>query len=140
MTYEIKHYDGINYTPAIQLIVEAQADLLRTGKSEPLLSALWDNQVVAAFEGDYCIGVITWNYSAWVKTASINIGYVDKNYRRKGIYRMLWDELVIKAREKGAVNITGSTHLDNAAMRAAAKALGRIESSVNLLYRIPEVQ
>jgi GNAT superfamily N-acetyltransferase len=133
---EIVHHKGLNYTPAACLAARVQAELISTNQSEPVLSVGWDDNAILAVVDGKAIGIITWIYSEWAKTVSIHLGWVDPEYRRKGVYLQMWKELVQKARDSGAKNIIGTTHMDNHAMRKTAKALGRTELSVNMVYRL----
>lgn len=138
MTVEIQHFkDTLNYTPAVEIISKAQYELIASGFSEPLISILWDDELVLALIDGEPVGFITWKYSAWMRMVNIHLGWVDPMHRRQGVYTKCWEALVEKAREAGAVNISGSTHMDNTVMRRAAQNLGREELSVNLMYRIP---
>ncbi len=136
MDIEIKHYSGLNYTPAVLLAAEAQYSLLSENMSEPLISTFWDDEIILATIDNDSAGLILWKYSEWVKTVNIHIGYVRPKYRRFGVYRKMWYALIDKAREAKAKNIMGTTHIDNIGMRETARSLGRKEISVNLVYSL----
>lgn len=136
MEIDIVHYNGINYTPIVTLIAKAQLNLLLDGMSEPLISIFWDDDLIAAFVENKPVGFISYKYSEYIKTVNIHIGWVEPEYRRTGIYRQMWDELVIKSRDLKAKHIMSTTHLKNHQMRATAKKLGRNEISINLSYKL----
>ncbi|SRR6266404_505712 len=136
LTIEIAHYKGLNYTPAVCLATKVQAELIASGKSEPLLSVGWDDNAIVASINEKEVGLITWRYIEWIRTVNIHLGWVDPEYRRNGIYSQMWRELVQKARDLEAKCITGTTHMDNYAMRKVARSMGRVEISINLSYRL----
>src|SRR5689334_11700310 len=95
---EIKCFEQpINYTPACEVSVKAQAALFEERLSEPVLSLYWDNNAIVAFDGNESVGVISWKYSEWMRTVNVHMTWVDKRHRRRGIYKMLWEALVREA-------------------------------------------
>lgn len=138
MSVETKFCDQINRTPAVELALRANAELIAAGLAEPLNMVSWDNKAIIGFVDGAPVGVITFYHIAYAKQLDIQIGYVLPTSRGQGVYRAMWNALVVKARELNALVIQGNTHLDNAPMRAAAKALGRIEIGVILKFNVPE--
>jgi ribosomal protein S18 acetylase RimI-like enzyme len=51
--------------------------------------------------------------------------YVKPVWRRRGVYRKLWTALVKEVQERHVTKISGSVHVENFGMRAAALKIGR---------------
>lgn len=133
----LQHYDGVCRTPALKLAVEGWNALLQAGLVEEVALIGWDNKAFVAFIGKDPIGVLTYSSQAdYAKQYHVNIGYVLPAHRRKGVYAKMWEALVKKAREAGIKNIESATAMENKAMRAQAKKMGRTERGVLLTYRL----
>jgi GNAT superfamily N-acetyltransferase len=63
-------------------------------------------------------------------------GYVRLPFRRRGIYDMLWNELVSIAREEGHLSIGSGVAWENLAMRCAAEQQGRVPVAVEYRYEV----
>jgi GNAT superfamily N-acetyltransferase len=132
----IKHYEQINFTPAIPIAVRGQHELLEAGLSEPVALFHWENRAIVAFHGQTPVGVIIWDLAAHRKEANIIIGYVVPEYRRAGIYKRLYAQLIKVAKEKGCNHIRGYTSVRNTALRSFAKTAGRSEMGVMINQEI----
>lgn len=135
--FAIKHFDGINFTPALPLALRGVLELIDAGLSDPVLTLDWDAAAIVAFSNGKPVGVLVWKKLDWRKEAFIQLGYVLPDHRGQGAYRALWHALIDKAVELKLHHIESGTHLDNAAMRAVARALGRTEHGVYLQYVLP---
>jgi RimJ/RimL family protein N-acetyltransferase len=133
---EIKHYEGINYTPAFPLALKGNFELFTAGFSQPCQTISWDMNAVSAEVDGKAIGVIVWSKIAHMKEAFVNLGYVLPASRNQGIYRKMWDALVIRAQEEKLDHISGTTHVLNESMRAVARSLGRREEGVTLFFQL----
>lgn len=136
----IRHYEGLNRTPALPLAEKAQAELKAEGLTENASLISWDHQAFVAFEFDVAVGVITFGHTKWLKQLDISLGYVEPDRRGTGVYRALWAALVVHAQKVGAVEICGSTSVRNQRMRDVAKALGRAEVGVILKFTVPAAE
>jgi GNAT superfamily N-acetyltransferase len=133
----IRYFEGFNRTPATVLAVRGWLDLNERGLGEPVLNLSWDANVIGAFDGETCVGVIVWQHVKWSKQIFIDLSYVDPAARRHGVYRAMWDALVVKAQEIGVAFIYGITDAANEAMRAVAKEVGREECGISLRFAVP---
>lgn len=89
-----------------------------------------DTNAFMAFRSDGTpVGVITWDTS-YNKTFYIGIGYVDPNYRKRGIYNRLVERLKDHAKENGVTKITGWIKASNGPMVTAAARQGRTITSL----------
>lgn len=136
-TITVKEYNGPNRTPAYELVLRANLELVQEGYSEYVFNVGWDNQVLVAFVGDYPVGVLVYSKEDYAKRWFINLGYVAPPLRNKGVYKALWNKLVELAAAAGTVQIDGITHIDNAPMRAVAEKQGRVETGVLLSFKLP---
>ena len=132
----VEFYDGICRTPPYPLLLEAHSELLAKGWTDPVTMVSWDNLAFVAFNGDTPIAVLSFAFAKWAKQVDVQIGWVDPQHRRRGVYRLLWERLVEKSRELGAVAIFGSTHVDNKTLQAVAARLGRVQAGVLFRFDI----
>jgi GNAT superfamily N-acetyltransferase len=123
----ICQYDGINNTPAPALIAQAWTEMLTAGTVSNETVSSWDNQALVAFYGEAPAGLLTYDHVKYRKLVWIQLAWVAPAFRRLGIYRKLWDRVVIEARRLEAVKIQGGTALNNTVMREAARKMGRAE-------------
>ncbi len=142
----VRHYDCVNNTPAFRLAIAAQEDMVAEGFASETIVIRGDSPVLVAFfdnpENEPRIkvpaGFITYTHNRGNRSIALNVGWVKPDYRRRGVYRTLWERLVEKAQELGAVKILGGTHVANARMRAVGRALGRYEVFVEMAFDVPE--
>lgn len=137
MDIEIKHYEKVNYTPAIEILSRANVDMMANGQADSVLVTTWDNLAFVAFLDGKAIAVLSYSKAEWANSYLVNTGWVSPEHRRSGIYSQLWDALVKKCQEDKILRIAGATAMHNAPMRALAAKQGRIETSVNLEFIVP---
>lgn len=135
----VRRYEGLNGTPALPLALRGWTDLVDRGMCRNVVMLFWDNWAVVAELDGTPVGVITFSKSDWLREFHISIGFVLPEYRRRGVYRAMWTDLVAWARELKFRAIEGSTKAENATMRSVAAALGRRED-VTLHFELPEEQ
>ena len=134
---KIESYEGLNWTPAAPLAMRGVVESIDAGLLPPTLLLNWDQNAFVAFEGDKPVGVLVWSKAEWQKEVCVIFGYVLSEFRRRGVYRSLWDALVARAVELKMHHIRGETRLENQAMRRVAKSQRRAEQSVSLFFEIP---
>lgn len=82
------------------------------------------------------LGVLLWtpqdDNSWWTE-----LGYVEPACRGQGIYTMLWEACVHKAKEAGVARIQGGTAWSNKGMQALMERLGRKPHSIVYEYEVP---
>lgn len=136
MIITIKTFDGINHTPAVELLARAQYELIRDRLVFPNVLMFWDDQAIVGFLEDQPVGVISFSNTSWTRTVDIKLGYVIPEHRKLGVYRAMWEALVVKAQELKASQIVSTTHINNAPMLATSDALGRQRTGYVLRYMI----
>ena len=145
MTVRIDHVEKINGTRFMGYVIKAHGDMIRANEAAAeYLNINWDDQGFFAVEEKTgaIVGMITFgnevpNYQQglWIK-----LGFVTAGHRGRGVYRALWDRLVVFAQNKGVLTIDGTTHSSNVKMRAVAAKLGRIEHAIQLEFKVPQKQ
>lgn len=134
----VRHYDGINNTPAVGLIVHGLSELMDNGWAPDEVNASYENSAFVAFQGDKPVGVLAYNKQEWRKVLWVQMAYVLPSARNEGIYARLWHEAVAKAVELKMVKVQGGVHVGNTVMRRTAVALGRKESFVTYDFDVPQ--
>jgi hypothetical protein len=126
-------------TPFAGFAVQVNAALLDEGFADPFVSMVgWDTAAVVALSGRDLTpaGIITYADSKWRKCFDVGMGYVLPDWRRRGIYRAMWDELVLAAQEQKVARIYGAIMVSNAPMLKVAVALGRRVESHNVVFDV----
>jgi ribosomal protein S18 acetylase RimI-like enzyme len=82
-------------------------------------------------------GVITWNPTG--NEAFLFQSYVDPEFRGRGVFTALWNELIAQAMNMKIVKIQSFVHASNSTMRAIAKKQGRREEAVVTTFDVPQL-
>jgi ribosomal protein S18 acetylase RimI-like enzyme len=85
------------------------------------------------------VGVITYNYDEKDGEIFVLQSYVEPEFRGRGIFTALWDELVAQAIKLKAVKIRSGVSPKNEAIRAIAKRQGRRETSIVTTFDVPQL-
>lgn len=133
----ILHFASIVNTAALEVAVDAWHALQEAGHCGGLVLISWDDSALLAMHpGGLPMGVITYRAKPEWRAIEVWLGFVYPDFRGRGVYRALWNELVKVAMFEGAAEIVSGTHAANTAMRAVAAKLGRTESGVYLRYAV----
>lgn len=129
---KILHFDEINNTLAVPVALDAWHALRQQSLCQRFVLVAWDDSALVAVSGehDFPLGILTYRVAKWRKVIELQIGFVYPEQRRRGVYRALWNELVIRGRMAGVASIESGTAATNEPMRAALAALGRPETGV----------
>jgi GNAT superfamily N-acetyltransferase len=133
---QISHYAGIDGTPAVGLALRGQHECIAAG-GDQAVGLHHSYQAILATVDAEPIGVIIWFEQKEQHRIWLQLGYVLPEYRGRGIYSMLWDQLVDKARELKQPAIWSGTAVGNATMRGVARKQGRKEVAVSLKFEVP---
>lgn len=141
MSVDVKLYDGISRTPALDLAMRGWADTVDHGFGDGTLNVFSSIKAFVAFTENgrdmLPVGVLTWDEDAVLKRIWIYQGYVLPEFRGRGVYSALWAALVNHATANTkVVAIESATHIKNITMRAVANRLGRVEEAVTLRFDI----
>lgn len=126
MAMIVFHDQSFAHSPAFLFMLEEFVKLVKTGYADNELNftnssfvdyALDDQQQVA--------GGCIWTYDPLKRSAWILFSAVRENMRKKGVYKSIIVNVERIAKQKGAIVIYSSVHVDNEAMIAAAKSSGR---------------
>ena len=128
-------------SPYAGFAVQAHAALLDEGLSDPSMTMVgWDTNAIVARVGrdeQMAVGIITYSYLNYCARLDIGVGFVVPDFRRRGVYRAMWDEIVLEAQRLKATKILGTTYIKNDRMVKVAVALGRRAESYNLVFEVP---
>lgn len=140
----IAFFKQLNNTPALALAMRAWADVEERGLGDGSMTVYSNLNAMVGYAQNgrdmLPVGVITFEHQEHAGKIWIYSGFVLPEFRGRGIYRAMWNELVLKAMDLKAAKIEGATHMRNASMRAVAKKLERTESYVVLSFDVPADQ
>lgn len=127
-TTKVYHVDCINGHEVVPLLSKCMVEIGEYGAYD--INLHWEQSAFYIKYRGRVVSAITYLFQAHKNVYWINAAYVEKRYRQRGHYRLLFDALVTRAKEKEVAKIQGSIAWDNNAMRAAALAVGRLPVAV----------
>lgn len=135
---EIKHFRQISGSRAMEIAIEGEAFLHAQGFSSPHLHVQWNHEALVADVDGEAAGILVYADVDWKNEVWVVLGYVRPHFRRRGIYRALWEALVVRARQAGRPRIGGDTSIKNKAMQQTMEALGRRPVAIIYDFDVPE--
>jgi len=136
---KIEYVQKVEGTLVLPFIIDAYTSLRAAGNIEPM-----DVPVSGSEEGFYILNrkgsvVAVLSYYTDDNHIIINMGYVDRRYRKKGYYAALWERLVAEARKRGVKSIKGYHKPGNKAILSFNEKVGRKIKYVCSEYTLEEV-
>jgi GNAT superfamily N-acetyltransferase len=129
MGYRVHLSRRIAETPCLPLAVRVWAELLEEGlashrQPDVLGSDAW--VIWVEEEESYLpVGFLLYDVDEPRSSVWIRLAGVEKAHRGRGIYQLMWHELVAVARREGLQEIAGGVHAGNLWMQKAARKSGR---------------
>lgn len=122
-TAEIPYLGG---TPYAGFAVRAHAALIEEGLSEPHEVMVYNDQsaIVARLATGEPIGIVTFTKVDATNSFFIRIGFVVPDFRRRGVFRLMQDELFITAERRGVTRIEFASMIGNTVMNRVATSVG----------------
>lgn len=137
---EIKLFDGLNNTPALDLAIRGWAECVEKNLGDGTLNVYWSHKAFVAYamngKEQLPVAVMTWEHIEHTKTLWVNQSYTIPEFRGRGCYNALWNAVVAKAIELKVTSVQSGTHIRNEAMRKIAKKQGRYEEFVTLRFNL----
>ena len=139
MDITIEHLKTLSGSPAMSIAVAGWKDLIDRGLMEENTFLLgWDNQVIVArCPSGQIVGVLIYADIVWQQKLQVVLGYVVPRFRNNGVYRQLWQALILQAQELGWLRIEGATHTRNVWMKAVMRQLRREPSHIIYQFSVP---
>jgi GNAT superfamily N-acetyltransferase len=136
-TITVKAVGQVNRTDAMPLLAQGLSELIQAGLQPAVCNTGWDDEAVVAYIDERPVGVMSFAEQKWDKTLWVKLGYVLQRYRRFGVYRAMWLQVVEIARAKKALEIWGATHISNGAMQTTMQKLGREVAALQYRFVVP---
>lgn len=135
---EIVRADQLGASPAEPLAVALVHDLMERGLIRTQVHAWNDRATYAVDPTGAVVGVIVWRTFDWTREAFVSIGGVAPAFRRQGVYRRLFADLVadLAANHPKVERIASGHHIDNVASQAMHKALGRQVEGLSYVFPV----
>lgn len=138
----IHYVPEIEGTPVVGFLAQAWVDLLYNNlwdKSSVLLTGdlqcvYFTGWRVSDLDTEKIVGAISFYFDEDDDYISINLAYVDPGFRRMGVMRDMFSEVVKKAKEQGAKYIANVCYPQNKAIQDFCRSVGGYEYSHE--YRI----
>lgn len=121
----ILYVEKVHSTPVLPYIVDAYVSLRSAGNIEAM-----DAPVSGEEEAFYIVNrlgkiVAVLSFFQEDKRITVNMGFVSKQYRKKGYYAALWERVVAEARKRDVLTIIGYHKPGNKAILAFNERVGR---------------
>lgn len=139
---EVRAFDGLNNTPAAELAVRGWLEMVEKDLGDGSLNMGHDQKALVAYMANgrdvLPVGVMTWRYLEWCREVLICQSYVLTEFRGRGCYSAMWQQMIHQATELKAVAIIAGFHVRNSAMRSIAARQGRVEVAVTSRFDLPQ--
>lgn len=133
----IKRVKQLGGTPHLGFALRAYAACIEEGVvSARELPFGWDARGLVAYVRDEPAGVLVYGTAPWSQTYHVIFGFVLPDFRRRGIYRALFDELTCVAMDEGVAAITGTVAVGNKGMQAVMTRLGRAPETITYGFEV----
>jgi GNAT superfamily N-acetyltransferase len=122
---KIEYVQKIHGTPVLPYIIDAYVTLRKAGNIEAMDAPASGDEEAFFIQNRLkrIVGVCSF-YQDETKFV-VNMGYVSKEYRKKGYYAALWERLVEEARKRNIKFIMGYHKPGNKAILAFNERVGR---------------
>ena len=138
---DVVHFEQINRTEAYPLALEGHVELLRQGLAEPVESVSWENEALLAKQGSgELAGVLVFGHQKWNRSFWVQLGFVRPQFRRQGVYRAMWRQLVTIAQARKIPVILGATSVSNTDMQRVMAQLDRSAYAIQYAYKVTDQQ
>jgi predicted GNAT family acetyltransferase len=123
-------------TPAFAILAEGWNELVQSDLTPEGLAVSpvqEEDEVLYAIskEGDI-VGALAFRQKNDVITTSLS--YVEPSSRRKGVYTLMFNELLVRAMERAIVHLHSEVSVENKTMQAVLRHTGR--AAVSLLFEM----
>jgi hypothetical protein len=124
--FVMKEQPKMSGCPALPLAVDGWNNLIADGFSrEGAVALSWDPSPLWIEYKGRPVAILTFTHLEWKAELWINLAHVDEKFRRRGLYRALYNRAKSIAMEKKCTRIAGGTDFHNEPMRKTAIMLGR---------------
>lgn len=122
-TAEVPHIGGTSYAG---FAVRAHASMIEEGQSDSrdVMVVAQQSAIIARIASGETIGILTFLPSEASNTIFLYLAYVVPDYRRRGVFRLMHDELVKAAERRGVAAIESVSMISNTVYRAAVVSAG----------------
>ena len=110
---------------AFRFLVCEYAEHIKRGFGDDEMSFCNESHVCYMMEGDTCIAAITWMYDPTRSAAWTLFSAVREDWRKHGLYTKMYQSVIGKAKQAGAIAIYSGVSVDNESMLSAYAKLGR---------------
>jgi predicted acetyltransferase len=123
-------------TPAFAILAEGWNELVQSDLTPEGLAVSpvqEEDEVLYAIskEGDI-VGALAFRQKIDAITTSLS--YVEPSSRRKGVYTLMFNELLVRAKERAIVHLHSEVSVENKTMQAVLRHTGR--NAVSLLFEM----
>ena len=136
---ELKHLSTAKGHEVSGFMISEYTELMHQGMA-PVTESMplnYQHKIIYVTEGDMIIGAMAYQKVDWKNVLYIYFGCVHKNFRLRGVYRMMWTELLLKAEEEKVAGIEGSSFVTNEPMKAVNASFGRRPIAISFRYDMP---
>lgn len=136
---KIEYIQKVQGTPVLPFIIDAYTSLRTAGNIEAMdAPASGDEEAFYILNRLGRVVAVLSFYQEDTKI-TVNMGFVDKKYRKKGYYLALWNRIVAEARKRGVKSILGYHKPGNKAILTFNERVRRHIKYICSEYQLEEV-
>lgn len=125
VTIRIKHINEMGNSPVMLFYIKEYAKLIEAGMAHPVLGAGNNSSAMYAELDNRVVGIIVYRMeNDPLKTTWKTLSAVDADYQRRGIYRLIHNQLEKYVKAQGSKKMASHVHVNNAAAHKGNKAMG----------------
>lgn len=122
----VLHCEKLASSPCMAAVSEAWVELMRAGFVGPHHTPFWGGWPICwNAVGGRVRGFIHYSSDDHAPEAFIRLGWVAPEFRRQGLYSLMYKDLRAFLKRKGFQCLQGSVYTENHRMQALARKLGR---------------
>ena len=122
---QIKYTDRISGSECGWFSKKSSVDVTTDGFGYSDLMSDPSDEAYYVVDNDKVVGILVFYINKRVKSCWISHAFIDKEYRRKGMYVRMYKKLRARCIRKNCRSIAGGIKPENKAMIATAKKIGR---------------
>jgi GNAT superfamily N-acetyltransferase len=116
--------DTLAFCPAVGLFLRISAEIWEANLGSPYLSLANSRRMIWAELDGKVVAGICWEYEEESKVGALILGFVDSEYRRRGIYTRLHRVFEDEVRRIGGVRVYAQVHADSTAQINSLSKVG----------------
>ena len=127
VSVQINFSPTIGESPVLPIFLREYANLIDQGYAQYNMIGSNRSKAIYAVIDDKIIGIVVYDLADDItKTTWVNFSFVDQQFRKRGIFKILHQVLEEQVKTVGSKKICSTVHVNNDTMLKSAKSVGRL--------------